>query len=424
MRETTNTVVIGAGQAGLAVSHCLSARGIEHVVLDRGRVAQRWHSERWDSLRLLTPNWMTRLPGFRYDGADPDGFMTAQQTARFLACYAASFDAPVREDAEVTDVSHDGAHFNVTTTTGRFVAGNVVIATGWCDRPAIPAGAAGLSPRIHQIVPSSYRNPRQLRPGGVLVVGASATGVQLAAELRQSGRPVMLAVGGHQRMPRSYRGMDCFWWLEQLGVWDRTIDQVNDVWAARTEPALQLVGRPDHTTLDLPVLQRRGVSLTGRFAGAEGTRAYFERDLAATTAAADARLANMLARIDRAIDRCGLAGEVLPAEPIEPVRTVPQPDSADLIDVGIGNVVWATGYRRHYPWLQLPILDERGEITQYRGVTPAPGAYVLGQRFQHYRNSNFIDGVGRDAAYVADHIAARAHGTAYDARHDPIGGRL
>jgi putative flavoprotein involved in K+ transport len=422
MSETISTVVIGAGQAGLAVSHCLAARDIEHVVLERGRVAERWQSERWDSLRLLTPNWMTRLPGFRYQAPDPDGFMTADQTARFFARYALSFDAPVREHAEVIDVSHHGDRFTVTTTTGRFVADNVVISTGWCDRPAIPGSASGLSSRIHQVVPTSYRNPHQLPQGGVLVVGASATGVQLAAELSQSGREVIMAVGNHQRMPRTYRGMDCFWWLDQLGVWERTVDQVDDVWGARREPALQVVGRPDHATLDLPVLQRLGVVLTGRFAGADGTRAYFDRDLAATTAAADGRLTNMLARIDRAIERCGLSSEVLPADAIEPVRPVPQPDSIDLIELGIRNVVWATGYRRHYPWLRLPILDQRGEIAQYRGVTPVPGAYVLGQRFQHYRNSNFIDGVGRDAAYVADHLAARLHGPASTALSDHIGG--
>ena len=423
MRETTNTVVIGAGQAGLAVSRCLTARGIEHVVLDRGRVAERWHSERWDSLRLLTPNWMTRLPGSCYDGPDPDGFMTASETARFFDRYAARIAAPVREHAEVVDVASADGGFCVTTTAGTLSAANVVIATGWCDRPATPAAAADLAPRINQVTPNAYRNPHQLAPGGVLVVGASATGVQLADEFHRAGRRVMVAVGSHQRMPRTYRGMDCFWWLDQLGVWDRTIDEVDDARAARAEPALQLVGRPDHATLDLHVLQRRGVELVGRLAGAEGTTVHFRPDLAATTTEADARLSRLLPRIDRAIEACGLAGEVLPAEPVRAVRVSTPPEAVDLAAAGITNVVWATGYRRSYPWLRLPILDRRGEIAQYRGVTHVPGAYVLGQRFQHFRNSNFIDGVGRDAGHVAALIAARSTRRDGAALHDQIGGR-
>lgn len=426
MRETTSTVVIGAGQAGLAVSRCLTARGIEHVVLDRGRVAERWRSERWDSLRLLTPNWMTRLPGFRYDGPEPDGFMTAADTAEFFTRYAATFAAPVREFADVVDVAHDGERFTVDTTNGEFTADHVVIATGWCDRPAVPAAAGALPQHIHQVVPTHYHNPDDLPPGGVLVVGASATGVQLADELHASGRPVTLAVGTHLRMPRTYRGMDCFWWLDQLGVWDRTVDDLggtDDVWANRTEPALQLAGRADRTSLDLPALQRRGIVLAGRLAGIDGTRVRFAGDLASTVAAADARLTRLLGRIDAMIDACGLAREVLPAEPLSRLWAAPEPDELDLPVAGIRSVVWATGYRREYPWLRLPILDGRGEIAQYRGVTAVPGAYVLGQRFQHYRNSNFIDGVGRDAAYVAAHLATRVRRAARGAAPHPIGGR-
>jgi len=407
-RTTTGTVVIGAGQAGLAVSRCLTDRGHDHLVLDRGRVAERWQSERWDSLRLLTPNWMTRLPGFRYDGPDTDGFMTAVETARFFQRYAASFDAPVRDQTEVVDVRPDGDRFVVVTSGGVVTARNVVVATGWCDRPAVPDTAAHLSRRIHQLTPDRYRNPEQMPAGGVLVVGASTTGVQLAHELRLAGRRVVVAVGSHQRMPRRYRGMDSFWWLDRLGVFDRTVDDVADVWAARTEPALQLVGRPDHLTLDLPTLQAMGVELVGRFRGADGTRAHFAPDLAATTAAADERLAHLLARIDAAVERDHLGAELLPAEPIAAVRCGDEPDSLDLAAEGISTVVWATGYRRNYSWLRLPVLDERGEIRQHRGVTPLPGAYVLGQRFQHFRNSNFIDGVGRDAEYVARHIVERA----------------
>lgn len=421
--ETTHTIVIGAGQAGLALSACLTERGHEHLLLERGRVAERWHSERWDSLRLLTPNWMTRLPGYAYAGPDPDGFMTARQTARFFADYAAAFAAPVREQTDVIRLTRCDERFVVDTTTGAVAARNVVIATGWCDQPAIPPAGRALSPQIRQIVPSAYRNPAQVPDGGVLVVGASATGVQIAHELAEHGRDVILAVGSHRRVPRRYRGLDIFWWLDQLGTFDRTIDEVDDPWAARHEAALQLVGRPDHLDLDLPHLQALGVTLVGRLVGIDGTRARFDGAAAATIAAADAQMRRLLARIDAFAERAGLAAEVLAPVPIETVQPFTDVDSIDLAAAGVGSVVWATGYRRSYPWLELPILDARGEIRQRRGVTPVPGAYVLGQRFQHFRNSNFIDGVGRDATYLADHIVATATRRPTSPLPDPIGER-
>ncbi|MGD9704880.1 MAG: NAD(P)-binding domain-containing protein [Acidimicrobiia bacterium] len=406
---TTNTIIIGGGQAGLALSHCLTARGHDHVVLERGRIAERWHSERWDSLRLLTPNWMTRLPGWSYDGPHLNGFMAAPEVATFFGRYAASFDAPVREHTNVQRVEASGVGFVVTTDDGRFVSDNVVIATGWCDRPAIPKVARHLSSRVHQVTPAGYRNPGQLPDGGVLVVGASATGVQLADELRTSGREVTLAVGSHTRMPRRYRGMDIFWWLDMIGAFDKSIDDVRDAIAARTEPSLQLVGRRDHSTLDLATLQSQGVQLAGRLVGADGSRVSFDTNLPSVIVAADRQMARVLARIDDSIVRNGLSSEVLEAEPIANVGPTPVTESLDLRTAGIRSVVWATGHRRRYEWLQLPILDPRGEIQQYRGVTPLPGAYVLGQRFQHFRNSNFIDGVGRDARYVAEHICRTRH---------------
>ncbi len=408
--NTTQTLIIGGGQAGLALSRCLTDRGHDHLVLERGRIAERWHSERWNSLRLLTPNWMTRLPGHAYRGGDPDGFMTAVEVAEFFAGYASSFRAPVIEHCAVRRVSHDGERFVVATDEstgpGSFTADNVVVATGWCDRPAIPAVAAHLPPTFHQVVPSAYRAPGDLPAGGVLVVGASATGVQLADELHRSGRPVTLAVGSHQRLPRRYRGMDTFWWLDLIGAFDRTVDDVDDVAAARHEPSLQLVGRPDHSTLDLPALESAGVRLVGRVQAIDGQRVGLGADLAHVVAAADQRMARLLERIDGAIDRLVLGSELLDPEPPTRVATTHSPASIDLAAEGITSVVWATGHRRTYDWLDLPII-EAGEIRQHRGVAPFPGAYVLGQRFQHFRNSSFIDGVGRDAEFVADHISIR-----------------
>ncbi len=403
---TTYTIVIGAGQAGLAISRCLLDRGVDHVVLERGRIGERWRSERWDSLHLLTPNWMTNLPGWAYDGPDPHGFMTSAQLVASFERYARGSGAPIEQHSDVRSLRFDGETFDVSTANGRWRAASVVIATGWCDRPAVPTVSGHLAPDIHQIAPSSYRNPSSLPAGGVLVVGASATGVQLADELRRAGRQVVVAVGRHSRLPRRYRGMDIFWWLQRIGSRDKTIDQMPDPVAARIEPSLQLVGDRDGRLVDLAALHDAGVQLTGRLVGISDHHVSFGDDLLHATTTADQRMRRVLAEIDDHIDRSGLAREVLAPEPIAPVRPAPPPDRLDLRDRGITTVVWATGHRRAYPWLHLPVLDTRGEIRQRRGVTTVPGLYVLGQHFQHHRNSDGLDGIGRDAELVADHLTA------------------
>jgi putative flavoprotein involved in K+ transport len=235
--QTTDTVIIGAGQAGLAASHLLTDRGHDHVVLERGRIGQRWRSDTWDSLHLLTPNWMNALPGWAYGGPDPDGFSSASAFTDHLADYAHSFDAPVEEHAGVDVLRKRDYRFEVVTDRAAWLAANVIIATGWCDRPAVPAMARAVAADVHQVAPSEYRNPGSLPLGGVLVVGASATGVQLAEELRAAGRDATIAVGSHRRMPRSYRGMDIYWWLDRIGVLDKTIDEMPDSLMARHEPS-------------------------------------------------------------------------------------------------------------------------------------------------------------------------------------------
>ena len=407
--SATHTLVIGAGQAGLAVSRCLTEASVDHVVLERGRVADRWLGQTWESLRLLTPNWASRLPGWSYEGPDPDGFMTAPEFAGYLSGYARSFDAPVEEHCDVRSLRRVEGGFAVETTKGRFRAANVVMATGWCDRPHVPRLADRLPSAVMQLTANDYRCPDDLPAGRVLVVGGSATGVQLADELARAGREVVLAVAGHSRVPRRYRGMDIWWWLDQTGTFAVTIDEVADPARARAEGALQLIGRDDHRDVDLPALQRLGVHLAGRLVGADGNRVHFAPDLRASTAAADERLTRLLVRIDDHITRSGLDAEVLRP----PTPTAVRPDGRltrlDLRREGVGAVLWATGYRRPYPWLQVPVLDGAGEIRHRRGVTPVEGLYVMGQRFQYRRDSNFIDGVRHDAAYLAEHIANRQH---------------
>ena len=403
----TEAVVIGGGQAGLAMSRCLRNAGIDHVVLERGRVAERWRSTSWDSLRLLTPNWQSRLPGFRYDGPDPHGYMSAAELAGYLDRYARSFGAPVEEGTRVLALEQAGTGYRVTTDRGAWEAPSVVIATGYCDAPLVPELARGLPEDVLQVVPSRYRNPGRLPEGGVLVVGASATGVQLADEIHASGRPVTLAVGRHTRLPRVYRGRDILWWLDAMGVLDESTEEVFDLRISRNQPSLQLVGRSDRATLDLAVLQQRGVRLAGRAAGAEDGRVFFADDLVAQTVAADARLARLVQRIDVFAARTGLDAELEPPEPFRPFFwPAPAPSQIDLRGEGIRTVVWATGFRRHYPWLQVPVLDPRGEIRHEGGVTPFPGLYVIGLYFLRRRKSSFIDGVGRDAMDLTAHLAA------------------
>lgn len=405
----TEVVVVGGGQAGLAMSRSLADRGIAHVVLERGRVAERWRSQRWDSLRLLTPRWQARLPGWSYRGAEPEGFMTRHEVVQYLDDYARSFAAPVETGVTVTAVEREDAGFRVTTDRGVWGASAVVVATGHCDVPFVPAVAAGLPRDVVQVVPTRYRSPAQLPSGGVLVAGASATGVQLAAELQRSGRQVTLAVGKHVRMPRRYRGRDIQWWLDAAGIWDERWDAVPDLEAARRAPSLQLVGTDDHRTLDLGALLALGVRLAGRVEGMDGRRVVLADDLAATVAAADARLATLLGRIDAHVERTRLA--VPPRERAAPIPVPRAPAAIDLRAEGIRTVVWATGYRRSYPWLRVPVLDRRGEIVHQGGVTPEPGLYVLGLQFLRHRNSSFLDGVGRDAlalaAHLTDHLERR-----------------
>jgi putative flavoprotein involved in K+ transport len=402
---TTHTIIIGGGQAGLAMSRCLSELDIEHVVLERGKVAERWRTDTWDSLHVLSPNWMTRLPGFQYDGPDPDGFMSASELIAFFERYAVSSKAPVLTETTVQKVERSGGGFHVQTTKGDFRSCAVVVATGYCDVPLVPNDSRALPASITQIVPSQYRRPQQLPPGGVLIVGASSTGVQLADEIQRSGRQVTLAVGGHTRLPRRYRGRDILWWLDRLGMLTQSIDEVRDIERSRNQPSLQLVGRPDHSSLDLGVLQALGVRLTGRLRGISGARVSLTDDLVATTAAADIKLAEILDKIDHFIATTGVEATV--AEPFRPTWPLGSdaPEALNLNDERIETVIWATGYRRSYPWLHLPVLDAHGDIIQNGGSTPDAGLYVLGMRFQRRRNSNFIDGVGDDARVLAERIA-------------------
>jgi putative flavoprotein involved in K+ transport len=388
----TEVIVIGAGQAGLAMSQCLGHHGIAHVVLERGRIGERWRSETWNSLRLLTPNWMSRLPGWSYAGDDPDGYMAMSELVGYLEGYARASDAPVHEGIEVRAVCPVPTGYHVETEAGVWNASAVVLATGHCARPAIPSLAARLPATVRQLSPSEYRSPGTLPPGGVLVVGASASGVQIAQELRRAGRDVVLSVGRHTRLPRRHRGRDIMWWLDRAGVLREPASRIADLERARAQPSLQLLGSPEGRDIDLGILREQGVQLAGRMVAAHGAWLGFRDDLAETCAEADARLARLLARLDPG------------APPPPPVRPGRSPLTLDLERECIGTVIWATGYRRDWRWLKLPVTDAAGELIHFGGITPAPGLYALGLRFLRRRNSSFLDGVGADAAELAGHI--------------------
>jgi putative flavoprotein involved in K+ transport len=402
--RAVETLIVGAGQAGMAVSRCLTGQGADHVVVERGRVAERWRSSRWDSLRLLTPNWMSRLPAWSYPGPDPDGYMTAPELVGYLEDYAGSFAAPVHENTTVELVEASAGGLRVVTDQRTWLARNVVVATGTENRAYLPPAASGIDPAIHQLTAGRYRGPDQVPGGGVLVVGASASGVQIADELRRAGRPVVISVGRHARLPRRYRGRDILWWMDRAGVLGQTIDQVHDARSARRAPSLQLSGRGRPVGLD--ALAAGGVRLAGRLEAADGQRLSFTDDLPATIGGAQARMERLLRTIDGYLARRGGEGAG-PADPPEPFTAPAGPAELDLRRAGISTVIWATGYQPAYPWLRVPVLDRHGQIAHHRGVTSVPGLYVLGLKFQYHRNSTFVDGVASDARFVAAHMMMR-----------------
>lgn len=404
---TTTVAIVGGGQAGLAMSRTLSRRGIDHVVLERGRIAERWRSERWDSLRLLTPNWMTRLPDFAYDGDDPEGFMAMPEVISFFERYARSIDAPVIEEMTVFSAVRTDAGYELSTSNGTVRCRFLVAATGAGATPNIPAVAAGMPDRLHQTSPKYYRRPDDLPDGGVLVVGASASGIQLARELHLSGRPVTIAVGEHVRIPRRYRGIDIHEWLDMMGTLERSHESFADLAAARREPSLQLVGSEDGRSIDLAELQSHGVRLAGRLTSACSFAANFDTSLAATVAAADAGQTKLLDRIDHWAAAHGFDAEIDPIERPAPVRPDRPVEHLDLR--GVSSVLWATGYRPDFSWLTSPAVTPDGAIRHVGGVA-GDGLYVLGMPLTRTRKSTFIDGVGADAEAHASHIATALAG--------------
>jgi putative flavoprotein involved in K+ transport len=410
----TTAVVIGAGQAGLAASWWLAARGIDHVVLERGEIANTWRTERWPSLTLLTPNWQSRLPGYRYDGDDPDGFRTLPETVAFIEGYAQRLSPPLRTHCPVTAVRRTDDGYEVVTEQGTWRCRAVVLATGAFNVANVPKLAEAVPPGIVQLTPVQYRNPEGLEPGGVMVVGAAASGAQLADEIQRSGRQVTLAVGEHVRAPRTYRGRDIQWWMDATGLNDEGYDEVENLTRARNLPSFQIAGYPDRRDIDLNALTALGVKLVGRLAGIRDSKAQFSGSLLNVCALADLKCNRLLNRIDEWVAANAPDGTVDPPHRPEPTRVDASPLlGLDLARAGIRTIVWATGFRPDYSWLDVPVLDRKGNLRHDGGVvTEAPGLYVLGLHFLRRRKSTLIDGVGDDAhdlsAHLAAHLGARS----------------
>jgi putative flavoprotein involved in K+ transport len=412
--QEIEVLVVGAGQAGVAMSEHLNRYGIPHLVLERHRIAERWRSERWDSLVANGPAWHDRFPGLEFAGIGPDDFASKEQVADYFAAYAEKFGAPIRCGVEVTSVRKNTGRpgYRVETSDGVIEARYVVAATGPFQRPVIPAivpDSAGLL-EIHS---SSYRNPQQLPDGAVLVIGAGSSGVQIADELQKSGRQVYLSVGPHDRPPRSYRGRDFVWWLGVLGKWEAATPP-----AGAEHVTIAVSGACGGHTVDFRTLAASGIKLVGLTASFDNGTMQFAPDLGDNIANGDANYLSLLDEADAYIERNGLD---LPEEPDARVLG-PDPECVttpvlelDLARAGVTSIVWATGFAVDYSWLQVNAFDDNGKPKHQRGVSSEPGVYFLGLPWQSRRGSSFIWGVWHDAKYLADHIQMQRGYLAYGA---------
>jgi putative flavoprotein involved in K+ transport len=396
------------------MSRCLAERSIDHVVLERGEVAHTWRTERWDSLRLLTPNWQSRLPGFGYNGPDPDGYRTLPEVIEFIAAYARTISAPVRTRTRVTSVRSTGTGYRIQTDQGDWSCRAVVLASGAFNIARVPGFADRVPPSVARLTVRHYRNPDQLANGGVLVVGASSSGTQIAKEIHRSGRPVTLAVGEHIRAPRVYRGKDLKWWMDAAGVLNERYDEVDDIARARRVPSLQLAGSPDRSTLDLNALVEMGVKLVGRLAGiTENGRAQFAGSLRNMCALSDLKMNRLLNLIDEWVRANGFDDRTEPPHRLPPTYVEEAPPlGLDLTSGEIRTIIWATGYRPDYSWLELPVLDRKGMVCHDGGVVSSAGVYLIGTPFLRRRKSTLIDGAGDDARDLSDHLVSYLHGSA------------
>jgi len=402
-----DVVIIGGGQAGLAMSYYLSQQGVDHIILEQGRIAESWRTERWDSFKLVTPNWAIRLPGYEYQGEDPDGFMTRNAIIKYLESYAASFHAPIQFGVHVTSVSRKADHYVIETTmTSPLEAKNVVIATGEYQQSKVPRLREDMSERVQYLHSSLYRNARELAPGNVLVVGSGQSGCQIAEELNQAGRKVYLAVSNCGRLPRQYRGRDIVWWQNMIGVYDRTIDQL-------PSPSAKFVCHaPLSSERDINPcqLEQEGVVLLGRLQSIQADKVIIAPNLVENLEKAEQFAEDIKRRIDEFAQIAGI--QVPEPEDLNSTKWKERHENSaihmlDMTAHGITNVIWATGYKQDFSWVHIPVFDKAGYPIHKRGVTNSPGLYFLGLRYLYKNKSSLLLGVGEDAAFLATEITDR-----------------
>ena len=411
MTEHCDIVVIGAGQAGLATSYYLTEAGCNHVVLERDRVGERWRSERWDSFTLVTPNVMSRLPGFPYEGDDSDGFLTRDEVVEYLDAYVDRFDPPLRTGVEALAVRRHDAGYTVETTDTTYETTNVVVATGPFQRPRIPEFGAEFPSSVRQLHTSEYRNPDQLDSGGVLVVGSGQSGTQIATELHESGRDVYLSVGKAAKAPRRYRGKDIVRWMVALGGLEAVVDSLDSP-ADRFAPNPYVSGKDGGQEIDLIELAADGMTLLGRAERVEDGRLVVAGDLKENLRNAYRFYAGMLEKIDDLIETEGIDApdpEFVPRNPEE--ISVERVRELDLEAANVRTVIWATGFQFDFDWVEPATFDEYGYPVHDRGVTDTPGLYFLGLPWLHTAGSSLLFGVGGDAEHVTDHILSRLEQT-------------
>lgn len=406
MREQKDVVVIGGGQAGLAMSSVLQQRGREHVVLERRRIGERWRAERWDSLRFQFPNWTLQLPGYTYGGNDPDRFAHYSEILRVVEDYAVSTGAPVREHTEALALTGRGTDkgFEVSLAEGSIHAQRVVIATGPFQRARLPELGRGLPPSVQRIDPTRYRSPEAVPAGAVLVVGSGASGSQIADELLHAGRRVFLSVSRHRRVPRRFRGRDVYWWLEALGRFDQPIDSFPD---RQHPPSTVVTGVNGGYDVNVRQLAADGVRVIGRVMGASGRNLAVQANANQVLDEADQAYTGFLTAARQFISSHGIEEQLDQDEPEEPIHlpAVEEVHSLNLAREGINTIIWATGYAYDFDWIKIPVFDDHGRPIQQRGVSPVPGLYFLGLHWMHTFKSGLLSGVGADAEFLADHMA-------------------
>ena len=407
MQTHYSVVIVGGGQAGLSMSYCLRERGFDHIIFEKNRIAESWRSKRWDSFCLVTPNWQCLLPGFPYNGDDPQGFMQKEDIVQYIEAYAQSFNPPIKEGVEVSSVrkSSSADHFELSTSLGSFTADQVVVATGGYHIPKFPKIAERLPESIVQLHSSQYQNPQSLPDKAVLVIGTGQSGCQIAEDLHLAGKQVYLSVGSAPRSPRKYRGKDVVDWLDQMGYYDLSVDEHPQGEQVRTKTNHYVTGRDGGREINLRNFALEGMKLFGKLQQISGNRLEFQPNLKQNLDQADAVAESIKRTIDQFIEKNQIqAPTEAPYHPAwEPLE---EPLSLDYEAANIGTVIWCTGYESDFRWIEIPVFDGKGYPGHQRGITAVAGLYFLGLPWLYTWGSGRFSGIARDATYLADYIAA------------------